>query len=100
MTANMTEQNIKEVKRFINTFSKVCICFGLANGLLLLFSWLIDFIFNVQTYEYLSTNRTGYILQVIASLFGFTWIIREGEFIDDVKSSHWTQQEKYKNEKF
>jgi uncharacterized membrane protein len=96
----MTEQNTKEVKRFINAFFKVCYCFAIADGLLFLFSWLIDFIFSVQTYEHLSTNTTGYVIQVITSLFGLTWIIRDGEFIDDIKSSHWTQQDKYKNRKF
>lgn len=95
----MTEQNIKEVKRYINTFFKVGFCYALANGLVLLLSWIIDFIFSVQTYEYLSTNKTGYAIQVIASLFGLTWIIRDGEFIDDIKSSHWSQQDKKKNRK-
>jgi hypothetical protein len=93
----MTELDTKEVKRFMNTFFKVCYCFAIADGVLFLFSLLIDFVFSVKTYEYLTTNTTGYVIQVITILFGLTWMIRDGEFIDDVKSTHWTQQDKYKN---
>ena len=82
-----------EVKRFVETLYKVVFCFVLGDAFLIIISYTIDFIIDGEIISYLTTSSSGYIIQGVAGLISMTWVIRDGEFIDDIKSSHWSQKD-------
>tara|TARA_R110002096_G_scaffold266710_1_gene460277 strand:- start:74723 stop:74986 length:264 start_codon:yes stop_codon:yes gene_type:complete len=83
---------MNEYQRFGHTFYKVSFCFLISLNILVIPSFLFDFIFNTQLIDWLTYSNTGHAALVILGLFGLTWIVRDGEFIDDVKSSHYSRK--------
>jgi hypothetical protein len=89
---------MSEFTRFVKTYVKVIFCFLISDSLLQLATVLIDFLAGSNLNTTMNSTRNGLEIQLFFSLFGMTWIIRDGEFIDDIKASHWSQKEKYNNQ--
>ena len=84
---------MSEFKRFANTYFKVTFCFLLGDSLLQIGTVVIDFVAGTSLNTLMNSTKSGLVIQLLFSLFGIAWIIRDGEFIDDVKASHWSQRE-------
>jgi hypothetical protein len=83
---------MSEFKRFVNTYFKVAYCFFLGDSLLQIGTIAIDYISGTQLNNAMNSTRGGLAIQLFFSLIGMTWIIRDGEFLDDIKASHWSQK--------
>lgn len=84
---------MSEFKRFVNTYFKVTFCFLLSDSLLQIGTVVLDFLAGSSLNTLMNSTQNGLVIQLLFSLFGMTWIIRDGQFIDDVKASHWTQRD-------
>ena len=82
-----------ELRRFFNTYFGVAFCFMLGNALLAGIALLSDFIFGTFFIDNWYT-KIGFFFQLLFGWLGVAWVIRDGEFIDHVKASHWSQKEK------
>jgi len=82
---------MSEFKRFVNTYFKVAFCFLLSVSLLQIGTVVIDFLAGSDLNTLMNSTKNGLVIQLLFSLFGMTWIIRDGQFIDDVKASHWSR---------
>jgi len=85
---------MSEFRRFVNTYFKVTFCFLLGDSLLQLGTAVIDFFAGSHLNAAMNSTKNGLVIQLLFSLFGMTWIIRDGEFIDDIKASHWSQKKR------
>lgn len=83
---------MSEFRRFVTTYFKVTFCFLLSDSLLQLGTVVIDFLADSHLNTLMNSTKNGFVIQLLFSLFGMTWIIRDGEFIDDIKASHWSQK--------
>jgi hypothetical protein len=98
----ITEANKKEIRRFINTYLKLLQCLFLVLGFAIIILFLFDFIFPtdfIGYFYYSPWDTKKSILAILYSAFGLAWIIRDGEFIGDIKSSHWFYKDKLINKK-
>lgn len=84
---------MSEFKRFVNTYFKVHIYFLLSDSLLQIGTVVIDFLAGSHLNTLMNTTKNGLAIQLLFSLFGMAWIIRDGQFIGDVKASHWSRRE-------
>ena len=89
---------MSEFRRFVNTYFKVGFCFLLGDSLLQLGTVVIDFLVGSDLNTAMNGTGNGLVIQLLFSLFGMTWIIRDGEFIDDIKASHWSQRKRAADE--
>lgn len=85
---------MSEFKRFANTYFKVIFCFLLSDSLLQLGTVVIDFLSGSHINTVMNSTKNGLVIQLLFSLFGMTWIIRDGQFIDDINASHWSQKKR------
>ena len=98
----ITEAIKREIRRFINTYLKLLQCLFLVSGFAIIILFLFDFIFPTDFIGYFYQSPWGTKKSIFVTLylaFGLTWIIRNGEFIGDIKSSHWFYKDKLINKK-
>lgn len=72
-------------------FFKVAYSFMVGASAPILLGYLADFLFSAHATKFLFETKNGVIVLVFFGLVGVSWIIWEGEFIDDVKPTHWTR---------
>ena len=68
---------------------KVAWIYVLAVGTLLLPLYAIDFIFDSSAVNYIWKTPTGLCLLHLLGIIGLSYAIWDGEFVNDVKPSHW-----------
>jgi len=79
------------MKNFLHLAYRVFSMFILGNSIFLMPLFLISFIFSMDI-EAKLFHGNGVIALLFFGVIGVAWGIREGEFISDVKESHWTNQ--------
>ena len=76
---------------FLHLAYRVFWMFILGNSVCLMPLFLIGAIFGIDI-EAKLFHGNGVIALMFFGIIGVAWGIREGEFISDVKESHWTNQ--------
>ena len=74
------------------TFYEVTFIYFLGLGLLVLLLNLIDLVFSSNYYGFFFFSVQGLRFTSLFGTFAVAWSIREGQFISDIKSSHWSQK--------
>ena len=72
--------------------------FGLGIGLSVLLFYCLDFLLGTNLVNFFCYTPQGIWLVNVFGVFAVALAIKDGEFIDHVKKSHWTQKEKNKSE--
>jgi len=86
------------VSRFVRLFLKVIYIFLLGVGVLSIPLFIIDFTVNSQMADYLLSNKALFDNKIGISLFDLIGIVSvtlaiwDGQFVDDVKPTHWSRQ--------
>jgi hypothetical protein len=87
-----------KVSKFGNLFFKVIFIFLLGVGILSIPLFIIDFTINTQMADYLLSNKAlfdnkmGISLAVLVGIISVALAIWDGQFVDDVKPTHWSRQ--------
>jgi hypothetical protein len=76
----------------MKVFFKVAFCFGTGVGVLILFCLMADFLCGQRFLQSLTHTYTGAIVAIVIGLASVSLAIWDGQFIDDVKSTHWTRR--------
>lgn len=74
------------------TYFKVAFCCGLGMSMPMWLALPIDFLTNTTLFNALIYTHGGRLVMLGFGLLGVAWAIWEGEFIDDVTSSHWSRR--------
>lgn len=83
---------------FNTIYGVAYIHFGLGVGLPVLLFYGLDFLFGTNLVNYFCYTPQGIWFVNVFGVLAVAFAIKDGEFIDHVKKSHWTQKEKNKRE--
>lgn len=73
-------------------FFKVLFCFGVGVGIPMLIAGLADLLLGSHTVRILTGTEDGIAVLIVFGLFGVALAIWDGQFVDDVKPTHWTRR--------
>lgn len=73
-------------------FFKVLFCFGVGAGIPMLISGLADLLSGSHTVRILVGTTHGMAALIVFGLFGVALAVWDGQFVDDVKPTHWTRR--------
>lgn len=76
---------------------KVTFCFGLGPGVLVLISELVDFLTGYHFSHALFGTRNGALILIFSGLVAVSLAIWGGQFVEDVKPTHWSRRRKNSN---
>ncbi len=73
-------------------FFKVLFCFGIGSGIPILVSGLTELLSGSHAVQTLIGTMDGVAVLIVFGLFGVTLAIWDGQFVGQVKPTHWTRR--------
>ena len=91
-------KNKNRIIKWFDLLFRVSYIFIVGVGLLFIVIVLCDFVLNTNYWENIENlwDTKGFLVVIFSGITSVTWAIRDGQFLDDIKPSHWGSKENRK----
>jgi len=88
-------KNKNRIIKWFDLIFKVFYIFALGVGILFIGILLCDFVLNTNYWGNIENlwDTKGFFVVIFSGIISVAWAIRDGQFLDDLKASHWDSKE-------